>query len=584
MYRLEEVKKNIREQKKWNEQNENTIIEYTVIVFMVIFRGMLNISPNSSNQQEYISRFNVGNFPKNEIGNIRGKLIQEEPITSRQSERLHKLLIAYFENKNNNLYDIQRVALGVKQLEELKCLQIELENWNDDIEKWNAKSIGECIVKIWDSTYEKYLIYIKNKNENNIKIETLVIDTNELKKLQKEEGRYHLKVDTYTLKSFTEEVNRKRGTNIDELKSMVEFVFNNFLEEYCNSEKLKELSEEEYNVLLEAVYSSADIFDKIHHDRSYTIQIELLDSVNRRYSDDYNKVNIEIARKVIGLIYGIAICPRKEQDNGPCVGLTGNENLIKKKIRLQTSIDRLDCYIKAMHSIAKVDCLKIGIDEDLEYNLMEDKQYKNIMKILKKSKGDCTNNCASELNRLEVWGMFFSDLAAIHMNYLISDKNPKGIDWKEHFNKAKNYHMTALTVRSLLANIYNENNDENIWNEKIEKCKLGVAKSVSNIASLAYKANEHGKCIALRKGLFEFYQKNGYKNLRLNEARYICNSMSRLKEQYKDNERDIKSVILSGISQCRKEMEGKNDYILLDGLSDDKDIMDFIDMCEKINL
>ena len=532
----------IENNRKLSGYNEKTTKEEEkfCIIFTINFDGIIELYPMRKNER--IQMIEAGcnmNIPLNILSNTKNSILKGEELTMEKYSMFNTVLLNYFSNKNNGIYNIERVTEGVRLLEELECIELP-HKWEKSIEEWSGEHVGNIIKnQVWKVAYELYSKYIDGDNiNNNYEFKKYKISNADIESLREKEGQVHLSVSNEYLEKLTKDIDKLRNIDIEKSRIIVDAVFDEFIKNNCNTEMLAELTDEEYKSYIDAMYLIADVFGKTKDDKSYVMELTLLDSMNKRCNDNYKEADIAIVRKVIGFTYGLAICPYEKQLNSINMGLTENGNIVIKsgENKKQDVIERLDYCIAALETISTATCLGMPKNNLTDKNLLDvddNADYRKIRKAINQKNliegGLEIENIKHRVDRLTLIAMLCSDFAATHMNYLNIKKNPKKIDCDDHSYYAEEYHKKAMKIRMLLLKFYRTYYPES---DMVNTMERKVLTSFSNIASLFYMTGKYKECLAIRKVIFLYYKKNKNNRLALQQAEYIINCRDKIGEEY----------------------------------------------------
>lgn len=536
---IDEIIENNRKLDGYNEKTTKGEEKFCAI-FTIIFDVIIDLHPRrkyKKNEQIHILEAGCNKkIPLNILSNTKNSILKGKELAIEKYSMFNRVLLNYFSNKNNGIYNIERVTEGLRLLEELECIELPHE-WERNIVEWSGEYVGNIIKdNVWKVAYELYSRIIYEDEINNVnKFKKYKISNADIEKLREKEGKVHLSVSNEYLKKLTKDIDRLRNIDIESSKIIVDTVFDEFIKDNCNTEMLEKLTDEEYKFYIDAMYLIADVFDKTKDDKSYVMQLTLLDSMNKRYNDNYADADITIIRKVIGFTYGLAICPYEKQLNSINMGITGNNNIVIKSGRnkKQEVIERLDYCIAALESISTASCLGMRKNNlvNNSFDVDENADYREIRKAINKNlieEGLEIENINHRVDRLTVIAMLCSDFAATHMNYLNINKNPEKIDCDEHSYYAEEYHKKALKIRIMLLKFYRTYSPES---DMVNTMEIKILTSFSNIASLLYVKAKYDECLAMRKVIFLYYKKNKNNRLALRQAEYIMNCRDKIGEE-----------------------------------------------------
>ena len=275
------------------------------------------------------------------------------------------------------------------------------------------------------------------------------------------------------------------------------FFFKNVLEENL----FYTLSRKERTVFFNTLYAISDVLDKIHHEDSYIINLELLTFYNEIYNDDYTNAPIDDIRRIQGCIYAISIENTKASLQGN-IKLTRNSNLTQIKtgyvpFSFKTKIGM--CYkalINLLHQkrLARLDKY---FDDDICISLYENRLHKS------------RSISADEIQELSVLSLIYSNIATCTLQY-IKHKIDISTDYNEYVEICETNHDKSRYIRDLVVRIthkiYGESSTE------YTKALQALAAHFNSVATEYFYTKKYANSIAIRSVLYSFFKSLGLKD------------------------------------------------------------------------
>lgn len=284
-------------------------------------------------------------------------------------------------------------------------------------------------------------------------------------------------------------------SNVDPyILNNIEIIHIDFFKNVIENDSFDKLSEDEKIIFYNNLYIFSDILDKIHHEDSYTINLEVLSFLNTVYKDDFSKASIDNVRRVQGCIYAIAIENTEESLRGN-IELTPNGNITCNN-NLTTSITRqkkLDMCIKALKNLLINENIK-RLDDCLE-NTGEISVYQNRYE----KHRDITRE---EINVLYILSLIYSNIAACTLNYIKYkiDLDKKRRDYEDI---CEIYQEKAQYIRNLLVHITEKYCG--VESPEYIDSLHSMANNFNSMATRFFYAKNYANAIAVRSILYNFY-------------------------------------------------------------------------------
>ena len=400
---------------------------------------------------------------------------------------------------NNDDKYIDKIPLLIERLESEGYIMGFDEN--DILNKCNERTAPiykKILLDIWGFYYSNYL-------ENDFKIYS--IPQNDIDKITKRFAENPISVNLkFYQQRLPEILELLRTQNPNELYTNIKteymYVFKNVLE----GKSFYFLSQEEKKVFFDTLYAVSDILDKVHHEDSYQINLEILSFLNEINDDDYENIGIEDIRKIQGCVYAIAIEDTEKSLQGN-MKLTPHKNLtcIKKDYKPITREGKLDmCYqaLKSLLSNTMLSKLNNYFKEEIIISPYE-------RRLLSGGRRKISND---EIKNIYVLSLIYSNIAACKLQYIkhkINNfpKNAVKIELDE-------YHDKSRYLRDLIVRIVKKNYGETSLAYQRTVCVL--ADYYNTVATKYFYLEQYDYCIAIRSVLYCFYISLG-----LREKAYI---------------------------------------------------------------
>ena len=449
---------------------------------LIIFNQVFGISKDHNERNNLYKNF----FPSYQLGRDIKKIEQNKPLPD---PGIYVSSINEFFNSDSDIC-IEKTS----QLLELLVSNGYIHDLNGpDIlskcDKNTLSSYHKLILDIWNHYYSQY------SASNNNYIETYSISQSIIDEIIENYTKFRLPVSLdFYRQRIPDIIELLKIKNPNALYTSIESEYIYFFKNVLDNKSFYTLSREESIIFMNTLYAISDILDKVHHQDSYKINLEILDFFNRIHCDDYTNIRVDDIRRIQGCISAISIDTTTKSTQGN-IKLTNNKNLVRIENNHQpiTQKKKLAMCDEALRSLLKNKTLKkldTNFDKELYITVYENRLQRNRPITLK------------EINELYVLSLVYSNIAVCTLQYIKLQ-----IDIPSKYNEfieiCETYHERSRYIRNLIVRITKKMFGEN--SNYYEEALHFLATYYHSVATKYFYMKRYSDCIAIRSVLHVFY-------------------------------------------------------------------------------
>jgi len=453
---------------------------------LIIFNKTFGILPYHNER----TGLYINLFPSYQLGRDIKKIEQNEPLSN---PGIYVAAINEFYSNNQDIC-IEKTT----QLIGLLMSNGFLNNHKgpDILSKCDKNTLSiyhNLILDIWDYYYTLYTSNIDNP------IEEYSISKSILDDLIQKYTEFRLPVSLEFYEQRIDDIIQLlRANNPNKLYENLETEYVQFFKDVLAKNSFYTLSLEEQKIFFNALYAISDMLNRMHHEDSYRIDLEILSFLNTFYNDNYSNTCIDDLRRIQGCIYAISIENSDASLQGDLV-LTTRNNLTKAKTKGQP--------ISLEHKLYMCD---IGLRNLLSNNTLKklnqyftDEDYISLYENRLSRNRDITSE---EIKELVVLSLIYSNIACCSLQYIKGEINLAS-NYKKYVETCETYHNRSGYIRNLVVRITQKKYGED--STQYEDALHSLAVYYHSVATRYYYTQNYADSIAIRSVLYTFYKTKG---------------------------------------------------------------------------
>lgn len=454
---------------------------------LIIFNQTFGILPYHNERTELFQTL----FPSYQLGRDIKKIEQNEPLSN---PSIYVAAINEFFSGKQDVC-IEKTTQLIDLLISNGYLN-NLENL-DIISKCDQSTLSiyhNLILDIWDYYYTQY------SSDKQTSPEKYSISQNILDSIIQKYTEVRLPVILEFYKQrIPDIVKLLRINKPDSLFTNIETEYVLFFKNVLENNSFYTLSSEDQKQFINALYAISDILNRMHHEDSYRIDLEILTFLNNIYHDNYSEICIDDIRRIQGCLYAISIDKPETSLRGN-LKLTSHNNLTKAETdnKSFSMEDKLQMCDKALRSLLTNKFIK-KLDQSFEHSdyitVYENRLERN------------RNFTPEEINELIVLSLIYSNIACCALQYIKSKINTS--KYNEYVGICEVYHGRSRYIRNLIIRITKKMHGED--STEYKDALHYLATYYHSVATRYYYMKKYADSIAIRSVLHTFYNTLGLK-------------------------------------------------------------------------